>query len=311
MKKIVCIFLSIVILLLLSGCSKNENTVNRILFDTAVTLTAQCDEAVLLDAIKLCEHYDDLLSRTKQGSDVYRINNNSGFVEVSPETVEIILTALEYCEKTSGRYDITITPVSSLWDFNGSVIPDALSLEAAAKQVDYRKIEVVGNTVNAGGTQIDLGSAAKGFIADKLREFFEERGVTDAIINLGGNVYVMGGEYTSVGVRSPFEEALSGVIKMKDASAVTSGIYQRCFEKNGRLYHHILDPETGYSLDTDLAAVTVVGESSMLCDILSTACMVSGSVEAEKLLEGAGLGGVLIPREGKIITVGKISFSAD
>ena len=309
MKKVISVLLILVILLLPTGCSKNENTVNRILFDTAVTLTAQCSEDILLDAIKLCEYYDNLLSRTKEGSDVWRINNTAGLVQVDPDTVGIILTALKYCEKTQGKYDITVTPISSLWDFNNGVVPDAQRLYAALQKVDYKKIEVVGNTVNAHGTQLDLGSAAKGFIADKLREYFEERGVEEAIINLGGNVYVMGEEYSSIGVRSPFDDGISGVIKMNNTSAVTSGIYQRCFEKQGRLYHHILNPKTGYSLDTDLASVTVVGESSLACDILSTACMVSGSVGAEKLLKGAKLGGVLILRDGSIKSVGNIEFS--
>lgn len=308
MKKFISILLILVILLLLSGCSKNENTVNRILFDTVVTLTAHCDDAVLLDAIKLCEDYEKLLSRTKEGSDVWRINNTDGFVQVDPDTVDIILTAIDYCEKTQGKYDITVTPISSLWDFNREEVPDAAVLKSAAKQVDYKRIEVVGNTVNANGAQLDLGSAAKGFIADKLREFFEDQGVSDAIINLGGNVYVLGRKYSSIGVRSPFDDGISGVIKMNNASAVTSGIYQRCFEKQGKLYHHILDPETGYSLDTDLASVTVVGESSLLCDVLSTACMVSGSDGAKKLLEQANIGGVLILRDGGIKTVGNINW---
>lgn len=309
MKKIVCILLCLVLSALPCGCSKQENTVNRILFDTAVTLTARCEKEILLDAISLCEEYETLLSRTKEGSDVWRINNAQGEVIVSEETAYIIRTALEYCEKTGGKYDITITPVSSLWDFGKEIIPNRLELEQAVKKVDYKKIKVNGNIIDSGGAQIDLGSAAKGYIADKLKEFFEQKGVSDAIINLGGNVYVIGNRYNKVGVASPFGSGVCGVIKMSNASAVTSGVYQRCFEKNGTLYHHILDTSTGYSLNTDLLSVTVVGESSLLCDILSTACMVSGVDGARKLLEEANLGGVLIPREGSILTVGNISFS--
>ena len=309
MKRIICILICLVLLLFTCGCSKQENTVNRILFDTAVTLTARCEKEILLDAIKLCEEYEALLSRTKEGSDLWRINNAQGEVNVSEETAYIIRTALEYCEKTAGKYDITITPVSSLWDFGNEVIPSRLELEDAVKKVDYKRVKINGNSVDSGGTKIDLGSAAKGYIADKLKEFFEQKGVSDAIINLGGNVYVIGNRYNKVGVASPFESGVCGVIKMSNASAVTSGVYQRCFEKNGTLYHHFLDTSTGYSLNTDLLSVTVVGESSLLCDILSTACMVSGMDGAKKLLEEAKLGGVLIPKEGNIQTVGSISFS--
>ena len=173
MKKIVCILLCLVLSALPCGCSKQENTVSRILFDTAVTLTARCEKEILLDAIKLCEDYESLLSRTKEGSDVWRINNSDSEVTVSDETAYIIRTALEYCKKTNGKYDITITPVASLWDFVNEVIPSRLDLEDAVKKVDYKKIKINGNKIDSGGTQIDLGSAAKGYIADKLREFFE------------------------------------------------------------------------------------------------------------------------------------------
>ncbi len=309
MKKFVSLVICLVIFLtLFSGCKKSENSVNRLLFDTAVTLTARCDRSVLLEAVQLCENYENLLSRTKQGSDVYKINNSSDFVQVSEETVLIIKTALEFCEKTNGEYDITITPVATLWDFNKEILPDAAELSQAVKKVDYRLIQVEGNRVNANGTQIDLGSVAKGYIADKIKEFFISRGVSDAIINLGGNVYVLGDEYTSVGVQKPFSQGVAGVIKMKNASAVTSGTYQRCFTKGGTLYHHILDPKTGYPKENDLDSVTVMGESSMLCDIMSTVCLLSGGEKAEELIKEEGLSAVLIRKNGQITTVGDIDF---
>ncbi len=309
MKKFLCLTLCLVTLLLpLAGCRASENTVNRLLFDTAVTLTAKCEREVLLEAITLCEGYENLLSRTKQGSDVYRINNTEGFVEVSEETVLIIKTALKYCEKSGGLYDITVTPVSSLWDFSSEVIPDAADISEAVKRVNYKNIEIDGNRVNAKGTLIDLGSVAKGYIADKLCQFFKEKGVTDAIINLGGNVYVLGDKYTKVGIQKPFESGVSGVLKIKNLSAVTSGTYQRCFTKGGTLYHHILDSKTGYPKNTDLDSVTVIGESSMLCDIMSTVCLLSGGEKARELIKDEGLSAVLIHKNGQITTVGDIDF---
>ncbi len=309
MKKIVSLVICLVTFLtLFSGCKKSENSVNRLLFDTAVTLTAECERSVLLEAIALCENYENLLSRTKAESDVYKINNSDGFVTVSEETVFIIKTALEFCEKTSGEYDITITPVATLWDFNKETLPDAAELSQAVKKVDYRRIQVEGNRVNANGAHIDLGSVAKGYIADKLCEFFKEKGVKNAIINLGGNVYVLGDKYTKVGIQKPFRSGTAGRVKMKNLSAVTSGTYQRCFTVGDTFYHHILDPKTGYPRNTDLDSVTVIGENSMLCDIMSTVCLLSGSQKAEEFIKDEGLAAVLIHKNGQITTVGDIDF---
>lgn len=309
MKKFLSVLISLVtVVTLFAGCKHSENTVNRLLFDTAVTLTAECERSVLLEAISLCEHYENLLSRTKETSDVYKINSSENFVTVSEETALIIKTALKYCEKSEGLYDITITPVAILWDFNKEILPDAAKLSQAVKKVDYRRIQVEGNRVNANGAQIDLGSVAKGYIADKLCEFFKEKGVKNAIINLGGNVYVLGDKYTKVGIQKPFESGVSGVVKIKNLSAVTSGTYQRCFTVGDTFYHHILDPKTGYPRNTDLDSVTVIGENSMLCDIMSTVCLLSGSQKAEEFIKDEGLCAVIIHKNGQIKTVGDIDF---
>ena len=311
MKKFLCVFICLVtVVTLFAGCRHSENTVNRLLFDTAVTLTAECERSVLLDAISLCEGYENLLSRTKETSDVYKINNSDGFVSVSEETALIIKTALKYCEQSDGLYDITITPVSTLWNFNEEVLPEADKIGEAVKKVDYKKIQLEGSRVNANGAQIDLGSVAKGYIADKLREFFESKGVKNAIINLGGNVYVLGDKYTKVGIQKPFSGGTVGRVEMKNLSAVTSGTYQRCFTKDGTLYHHILDPKTGYPKNTDLDSVTVIGESSMLCDIMSTVCLLSGGEKAEEFIKDEGLSAVLIFKNGQIKTVGDTKFKA-
>lgn len=309
MKRIISVLMCFVTFLtLFSGCKKSENSVSRLLFDTAVTLTARCERSILLDAFGLCQRYEDLFSRTKEGSDVYKINSTSNFVEVSEETVSLIKTALSFCEETKGAYDITVTPVLSLWDFNEGKIPDPTEIESALKKVDYKKIKIEGNKVSSGGAQIDLGSIAKGYIADKLCEFFSERNVQDVIINLGGNVYVLGEEYNKIGVKTPFKDGVSGVITESDVTAVTSGTYQRCFTKDGVLYHHVLDTKTGYPVSSDLDSVTVVGKSSMICDAISTICLISGSEKAREILESKNLSGVLIAKNGQILTVGDIDF---
>ncbi len=309
MKRIISVIICLVIFLtLFSGCKKSENSVSRLLFDTAVTLTARCERSVLLEAFSLCQRYEDLFSRTKEGSDVYKINSTSDFVNVNEETISLIKTALDFCEESGGVYDITITPVLNLWDFNEGVIPKENDVKNALSKVDYRKIKIEGNKVSSNGVQIDLGSIAKGYIADKLCEFFDEKGVEDVIINLGGNVFVRGSEYTKIGVKTPFKDGVSGVITASDVTAVTSGTYQRCFKRDGKLYHHILDTKTGYPKHTDLDSVTVVGKNSTVCDAVSTLCLLSGSERAKEILEEKNLSGVLITKNGQILTVGDLDF---
>lgn len=282
MKKITSVYF-ILLGLLLCGC-QSEETQSRFLLDTVVTLTADCDGETLDGAFELCEEYDRLFSRTDEKSEIYRLNNSSGFCEVSSDTVRLLQRSLYFSQLSGGRLDVTICPVSELWDFKNQIVPERDEISEALKSVDYESIEIKENSVKLNGKRVDLGATAKGYIADRLREYFAEQGVRSGIINLGGNVSVFGGEYR-VGIQRPFGEDTVAVLNITDKSAVTSGIYQRYIERDGRLYHHILDPETGYGVDNELASVTVVGECSLDCDALSTACMLMGTEKAKALIE--------------------------
>ncbi len=286
MKKIVSLNLSLV-LLMLCGCSTSqENKGTRFLLDTVVTLTASCDSQTLDGAFLLCEDFENLLSRTVEVSDVYTLNNSDGFTEVDTHTKTIIEKAIYYGNLSNGRFDITIYPVSSLWDFNNQIVPSRDEIAKALKNVDYQSIEIDGNKINSNGKQIDLGGIAKGYIADQLLKYFKQNDVSEGIIDLGGNLVVFGDRDYTVGIKQPFSDGeLAATLKLRNKTVVTSGTYERYIEKDGVLYHHILDTQTGFSCDTDLASATVIGDSSFDADALSTICVLSGLQEAKTLIE--------------------------
>lgn len=286
MKKFISLNLGF-ILLLLCGCTNTqENKDTQFLLDTVVTLTADCDTEVLNGAFELCRNYEKMLSRTIVGSDVYTLNNTDGYVEVDEHTANIVKRSVYYGDLSGGRFDITIYPVSSLWDFNNQVIPSRDEIAEALKNVDYQSIKINGNSINLNGKKIDLGGIAKGYIADRILEYFKQKNVSEGIIDLGGNVVVFGDREYTVGIKKPFSNGeLAATVKLKNKTAVTSGVYERYIPADIMLYHHILDPKTGYACDTDLLSATIISDSSFDADALSTICILLGADKAKELIE--------------------------
>lgn len=291
----------ILLLLSLCGCDRNtEISDTRFALDTVVTITADCDLQTLDGAFSECSNFEKLLSRTVENSDVYKLNNSEGFTEITSHTLSIIERSLYFSEISGGKFDITVCPVSMLWDFENQVVPSKNEIAEALKNVDYESIEIEEHKVNLNGKKIDLGGIAKGYIADYLVGYFADYGVPCGIINLGGNVVVFGKEYR-VGIKKPFSEDIAAVLLLKDKSAVTSGIYERYIEKDGEFYHHIIDTETGFGVENELASVTVVGDSSLDCDALSTVCMLMGKEKGLEIIENTpDTEAVFISRDQKI-----------
>ena len=292
------------VLLALCGCNDGaENKETRLLLDTIVSLQADCDDETLEEAFELCAQYEDMFSRTVEESDVFKINSADGTVEVSNDTAYLVNRSLYYSDLSGGAFDITVAPVSMLWDFNGEVVPDRNEIAAALQSVDYHSVSVIDNTVNVGGAKIDLGAIAKGYIADKLAAFLKEKGAKEGIVNLGGNVTVLGEMERIIGIKKPFsDEEIAARVGVGDGySVVTSGTYERYIENGGKKYHHILDPKTGYGVETDLLSVTIIGKSGTDCDALSTVCILLGHKRAEKLIEDtAGFEAVFITEDGTV-----------
>ena len=288
-------------LTVLCSCAAPQNTATEIYFDTAVTITADCSDEVLAGAFSLCAEYDKTLNRTKENSEVALLA--SGKRKVDGDTLELIKRGLYYCELTGGRFDITTAALSDIWDFKNAVVPSRDEIAEALKNVDYESIEISGNEVNTNGRKIDLGAIAKGYISDKLLAYFKDSGTKSGILNLGGNVTVFGEDYCNVGIKKPFYEDTCATLRLKNKTVSTSGIYERYFRVNGdeNLYHHILDPETGYPAKTDLLSASVIGNTSADCDALSTVCILYGLENARKLIENTeGFEAVFVDRDYNI-----------
>ena len=315
-KKFNCLFLAVMMLavfLLCSSCSEKKDlskmTEVGFYLDTVITLTAYTENGqVLKDALEECGRYEQILSRTIEGSDVWRINHAEGQpVDVSGDTIAILQCAMKISGMTGGAFDVTIAPVSTIWDFTSgkAELPDAEEIARAVELVDYTKITLDGNTVTLpAGMMIDLGGIAKGYIADRIKMYLEKRGVKHAILSFGGNVVAIGskpdGTDWKVGIQDI--DGKTGeymmVSRNSGGSSVTSGIYERGFDLDGVRYHHLLSTETGWPVQNELAAVTIFSESSMEGDALSTATFVLGTEEGLNLINSLdGIEAVFIARD--------------
>ncbi len=289
-------------LLLLSGCSKSQVSKTEIVLDTVATITADCSEETVGRAFALVRELENKFSRTINTSEIWAINNSNTAVNVSDETLAVLNAALYYCGLSHGMFDITVCSVSSLYDFKEKVLPTAEQISAALSKVDYRNIEINGNSVYLPNGQIDLGAIAKGYITDRVVEFLKENGAKSGTVNLGGNVYCFGEGTFKIGVQNPFGNGVIATIEGKEGSFVTSGTYQRYIEKDGVIYHHIIDPTTGYGVENTLCSVTVMGKSSMECDALSTVCMLLGEEQGMELINSThGIEAVFVTKSQKIL----------
>jgi len=293
------VFALILSLLLFSvGCGNSSGPVSRaeFYFDTIIRLTlydrasTEKAEEIFDGYFALAEYYEKLFSRTYEGSDVWNINHAQGLsATVDPETVSLLKTALYYAELTDGAVDPTIAPLSDLWNFsennaenNSHRIPPAQDIAAALSHVDYHAIELDENactvTLTDPDAAIDLGFIAKGYIADQMKQYLIAQGVKSAVIDLGGNILTLGsrpdGSAFRVGVHG--ETKPLAVLPVTDCSLVSSGNYERYFELDGVIYHHILDAKTGYPVQNTLYQVTILSDSSLEGDALSTTCYVLG-----------------------------------
>lgn len=293
-------FLTAVAVLFTTGCSglaRKPLAYTGIALDTVISIQIydSHDEELIQKCQSMCEEYEAKFSRTIETSEVSQINAAAGTpVEVSDDTVKLIKKGIYYGNMSDGAFDITIGSVSSLWDFNAKdpAPPAAEAIAEAVKHVNFKKIVIDGNTVKLldPSAKLDLGAIAKGYIADRIKEYLREEGVKHALINLGGNVLAIGGRQDGspfqIGVQKPFDESGEYItaVALNNKSVVTSGTYQRCFEKDDILYHHILYPSSGNPCNNGLNSVTIITDSSLTADALSTTCFLLGPEEGMRLV---------------------------
>ena len=295
---IVCIALIVVVF-----SDKKNKTFSKtaFYFDTVITITIYNGNEELLDnCFKMCEKYENLFSNTIEDSDISKINSNSEkgiATTVSDETLELINYGLKYCKMSDGAFDITVGRLSSIWNFTDNtdgILPPSHDIKNAVSDIGYEQILIDGNDVliTNPNTSIDVGGIAKGYIADKLKEYLLKNGVKNGIINLGGNVLLIGSKPDksnyNIGVQRPFgnDGDIIVIINDKDISIVTSGIYERYFYNDDTIYHHILDTKTGYPIENNLYSVTIISDKSVDGDALSTCAFASGFEAGMKLIEG-------------------------
>lgn len=244
------------------------------------------------------------LSRYTSGSEISRINSEAETV-LSDEVRDYITELLEVGKMSGGKFDIALGAVSDLWSFNDSPrVPSTDELSEALSRSGSDKLSLSGNTLTrADGCIIDLGSAGKGIALDKVKSYLSDKKISSAVVSVGGSVLLYGKGSFNVGVRDPWGEAGRSVmtVKLGAGCVSTSGSYERCFEQGGKRYHHILDPDTGLPVENGLVSVTVISDSGLLSDALSTACFVLGAEGGAKLAAKYGCEAIFITEDKKVI----------
>ena len=336
MKRFFALLLAALLAVAAAGCGtmdpdEAQESIQVIAMDTAMIFTAYGINSSKADYAAEEEVYrlEALLSRTDPDSAVARLNSQ-GPAEVDRELWDLMETAMSYTAATGGAFDITVAPVLLAWGFttDSFQVPTEAELEDLLPLVGAEHVRSLGENADGTvtvemdpGTQIDLGAIGKGYASDQVAAIFREYEIPRGLVQLGGSVLAIGdrpdGAAWMVGIKDPRDpdnaEAFAAVLNLIDAYAVTSGSYQRYFEQNGEIYHHIIDPATGYPADSGLTSVTVVADSAdgngTMCDALSTALFVMGE---EKALEFWRSGQydfqlVLVTEDGRVVVTDGLS----
>lgn len=306
-------------------------SISSIKLNTAVQITIydSQDKALLNDCLALCDKYELIFSRTNEKSELYKLNHRkdvsdgdfstdgqttpypvSGTADtwhISEDLAALLSEGLDITKESDGAFDIAIAPLTSLWDFTAEDprVPDDAAIQKALPLCSSDGVTIDGQdiTLPSDDIQFDVGAIAKGYIADRLKDFLMKKGVKSAIINLGGNVLCIGskpdGTPFKIGIQKPFADRneTEAVMDITGKSVVSSGIYERCFKQDGKLYHHILNPQTGYPYDNGLISVTIISDQSVDGDALSTTCFALGLEDGLKFAEKKGVQAVFITED--------------
>lgn len=306
-------------------------SISSIKLNTAVQITIydSQDKSLLDDCLALCDRYELIFSRTNENSELYKLNHRkdtsdkdpnadgqttpypvSGTADtwhISEDLAALLSEGLDITRESDGAFDIAIAPLTSLWDFTAEdpKVPDDAAIQKALPLCSSDGVTIDGQdiTLPSDDIQFDVGAIAKGYIADRMKDFLVKKGVNSAIINLGGNVLCIGskpdGTPFKVGIQKPFADRneTEAVMDITEKSVVSSGIYERCFKQGGKLYHHILNPQTGYPYDNGLISVTIISDQSVDGDALSTTCFALGLEDGLKFAEKKGVQAVFITED--------------
>lgn len=320
MKKVISAMLAAVLLTTaFTACSSSSSSTKEkssndlyqrteLKMDTTIDLRAMGPKArtAVDEAMNRLDEIDQEASTNNEKGDVWKINNAAGkdYVKVGPDTLKMIKTAVQYSKLSGGAFDISVGPLIKLWGIGTEAarVPSDMEIKAVLPLVGYDKISINEKDssvkLEKAGMSIDLGGIAKGFAVDEVIKIYKKYQITDGLINLGGSsIYAVGknqsGSQWTIGIQHPRldrNQGLLGKIKLSGEALSTSGDYERYFIKDGKRYHHIIDPHTGYPADTGVMSDTIVikgdvPDANMIGDLLTTTVFVSGVDKGLKFME--------------------------
>lgn len=280
----------------------------------SIRLVGTGSESLLDEAFERLRAIEDELSVNKSGSEIDAVNATAGTspVRVGDDAITIIERDLEYSKLSDGAFDPSVGPLVKLWGIgtDKARVPSRSEIEAARGLIGWKDI-VLDRTamtvfLRRKGMALDLGSTTKGYAADAVAALLRARGVKKGIIDLGGNVMVIGNRPDDkpwrVGLQNPFEErgSLLGVASLADETMVTSGVYERFLDSDGKRYHHILDTKTGYPVDNGLQSVTIIAPRSFDADGLTTTIFALGRERGMELARSRGVGAIIVTSARKV-----------
>ena len=287
-------------------------TINEI---TLYDITKKDGDRILKECESILKDIDNKMSSQITSSEISKINDKSGdsYVKVSDDTYYVIKESINFSSMSNDTFDISIGPIIDLWAIGtkDAKVPTEKEIKDNLTLVNYKDI-LLNDTDKSvklakKNMKIDLGGIAKGYAADKIYEYLKKEKLESALINLGGNIYVLGnkegGQPFSIGIQDPTKPRGNSIgnIKVSNKSVVTSGIYERYLEKNNKIYHHMLNPHTGYPFDSNLSSVTIISDKSIICDALSTTTFGLGIEDGLKLIESLdGVDAIFITKDKKI-----------
>lgn len=293
MKKMLIVPLLLGVLAL-SGCTFGQPQTAEASFfamDTVMHFTVYGNDALLKDAQDVITDIESKVSVTNPDSELYTVNQN-GSGALTGRAADLMEHTLSICQRTNGALDLSIYPIVRAWGFTTGnyQVPEESTITDLLSHVDYTKVQydtTTGMVTLPDEMEIDLGSTGKGFAGQQAAALLREKGVTSALLNLGGNVQTIGtkpdGSPWEIAIQDPEKNVPMMVVSINDQAVVTSGGYERYFEQDGRTYWHIMDPSTGHPADSGLRSVSIIGDDGLSCDGLSTSLFVMGLEKAAEL----------------------------
>ena len=324
-KKLISIFLGALLIISLIysiNINRNEASISNTYYNlgtineiTLYDVNKKTGEKILEECGSILMDIDNKMSNTIKSSDVSKINKNAGkaYTKVSKDTYYVIKKSIEFSNISNDTFDISVGPLIDLWSIgtDNAKVPNKEEIENVLPLVDYSKIllndENISVKLSEENMKIDLGGIAKGYAADKIYDYLKSQNIKSAIINLGGNILTLGSKNNdqpfSIGIQDPTMPRGNSIgnIKVTNKSVVTSGIYERYIEKDNKIYHHMLNPHTGYPFENNLNSVTIVSDESIICDALSTTTFGLGLDNGMKLIESLdNVDAIFITKDKKI-----------